>query len=31
VGAAIVGATPGDEVVVRSPAGEHRLRIVEVG
>jgi transcription elongation factor GreA len=31
VGQAIVGAAPGDEVVVRSPAGEHRLRVVEVG
>jgi len=30
VGQEIVGATPGDEVVVRSPAGEHRLRVVEI-
>ncbi len=30
VGQAIVGASPGDEVVVRSPAGEHRLRLVEI-
>jgi transcription elongation factor GreA len=30
VGQAIVGASPGDEVVVRSPAGEHRLRVLEI-
>ncbi|HLA16698.1 MAG TPA: transcription elongation factor GreA [Candidatus Limnocylindrales bacterium] len=30
VGQAIVGAKPGDEVTVRSPAGEHRLRVVEI-
>jgi transcription elongation factor GreA len=30
VGQAIVGACPGDEVIVRSPAGDHRVRIVEV-
>ncbi|HLA15788.1 MAG TPA: transcription elongation factor GreA, partial [Candidatus Limnocylindrales bacterium] len=30
VGQAIVGSTPGDEVMVRSPAGEHRLRVVEI-
>jgi transcription elongation factor GreA len=30
VGQAIVGSAPGDEVVVRSPAGEHRLRVVTI-